>query len=84
MTTQETSLSQALAVVEFATNRQGEKGVFVPLTVWETMLTALEDVEDLTIAKDFLHQRANARTPEELGLLDWADVADEWDDDKAA
>jgi hypothetical protein len=85
MTAQETSLSQALAEVEFVVNQQGEtKGVFVPVAVWEAMLTALEDVEDLAIARDFLRRRAAARSPEEMGLQRWEDVANEWDHDEAA
>jgi hypothetical protein len=55
MTIQETPLSQALATVEFVINRRGEtKGVFVPLAAWEAVLAALEDIEDLSTAKDYL------------------------------
>ena len=63
------SLSQALVDVEFVVNQRGEtKGVFVPVAVWEALLSALEDMEDLAIARDFLSQRATARTPEEMGF----------------
>ena len=85
MTVQETSLSQALGEVEFVVNQKGEtKGVFVPVAVWEAMLTALEDIEDLAIARDFLRRRTTARSPEGMGLERWEDVASEWDDDEAA
>jgi hypothetical protein len=85
MTAQATSLPQALAEVEFVVHQQGEtKGVFVPVAVWEAMLTALEDVEDLTIARDFLSRRAKARSPEEMGLDRWEDAASERDHDEAA
>jgi len=85
MTVHETSLSQALGKVEFVVNQSGEtRGVFVPVAVWEAMLTALEDVEDLAIARDFLRRRTTARSPEEMGLERWEDIADEWDDDEAA
>ena len=84
MATQETTLSQTLAAVEFVINQQGEtKGVFLPLPVWETMLAALEDMEDLAIAKEYLIRRATARSPEEMGLLHWEDVAGEWDHGEA-
>jgi hypothetical protein len=85
MTAQETSLSQALAEVEFVVNQQGEtRGVFVPVAVWEAMLSALEDVEDLAIAREFLSRRATARSPEEMGLQPWDEIADEWNHDEAA
>ena len=85
MTVQETSLSQALGKVEFVVSQNGEtRGVFVPVAVWEAMLTALEDVEDLAIARDFIRRRTTARSPEDMGLERWEDIADEWDDDKAA
>jgi hypothetical protein len=85
MTVFEETLPQALATVEFVVNQRGEtKGVFLPLGAWETVLTALEDVEDLAIAKNFLSRRAMAQSPQEMGLLRWEDVAAEWDDDEAA
>jgi hypothetical protein len=84
MTAQVPSLSQALADVEFVVNQRGEtKGVFVPVAVWEALISALEDIEDLAVARDFLSQRATARSPEEMGFERWEDVADEWDDDEA-
>jgi hypothetical protein len=84
MTVQETSLSQALGEVEFVVNQRGEtKGVFVPMAVWEAVLAALEDIEDLAIARDFLRQRATARSPEGMGLQRWEDIANEWDDGEA-
>ena len=84
MTVQETSLSQALAEVEFVVNQQGQtKGVFVPVAVWEALLAALEDLEDLAVARDFMRQRATARSPEEMGFEPWEEVAHEWDDDEA-
>ena len=80
----EAALPQALATVEFVVNQQGEtKSVFLPLAAWETVLTALEDAEDLAVARDYLSRRATARSPEEMGLLRWEDVADAWDDDEA-
>jgi len=42
-----------------------------------------EDVKDLAIAKDFLTRRATSRSPAEMGLLRWENVAAEWDDGKA-
>jgi hypothetical protein len=79
-----TGLGQALATVEFVVSRQGEtRGVFLPLAVWEAVLEALEDVEDLDVARDYLTRRAVALSPEDMGLLDWEDVATEWDDDEA-
>ena len=51
------------------------------VAVWEALLSALEDTEDLIVARDFLHQRATARSPEEIGFERWEDVSDEWDDD---
>jgi hypothetical protein len=85
MTVFEETLPQALATVEFVVNQRGEtKGVFLPLGAWETVLTALEDVEDLAIAKNFLSRRAMAQSPQEMGLLRREDVAAEWDDDEAA
>lgn len=85
MATKETALSQALAAVEFVTNRQGEpKGVFLPLAAWEAVLDALENIEDLAATKDYLTRRAKARSLKEMGLLHWEDVADEWDDGEAA
>ena len=84
MTAEASSLSQALADVEFVVNQRGEtKGVFVPVAVWEAVLSALEDIEDLAVARDFLRQRATARSPEEMGFERWEDVAHEWDDDEA-
>jgi hypothetical protein len=83
MTVQVTSLSQALADVEFVVNQQGQtKGVFVPAAVWEALMSALEDMEDLAVARDFLRQRATARSPEEMGFEPWEDVAHEWDNDE--
>ena len=85
MAAQETSLSEALTEVEFVVNQRGEpRGVFVPVAVWEAMLVALENAEDLTIAQKFLERRRTARSPKEMGLLDWEGVADEWDDGKTA
>jgi len=84
MTAEASSLSQALADVEFVVNQRGEtKGVFVPAAVWEALLSALEDLEDLVVARDFLRQRATARSPEEMGFEPWEEVAHEWDDDEA-
>ena len=61
------NLSQALADVEFVVNQCGEsKGVFVPVIVWEALLSALEDVEGLAGDREFLSQRAAARSPKEM------------------
>jgi len=80
----EATLPQALATVEFIINRHGKtSGVFLPLAAWETVLTALEDVEDIAVVKDFLTRRATSRSPAEMGLLRWEDVEAEWDDGKA-
>ena len=85
MTTQETTLSQALAAVEFVIDRHGEtKGVFLPLNAWEVMVEALEDVEDLAIAREYLIRRAGTSTLKEMDLLRWEDVAHEWDDDQTS
>ena len=84
MAIQETPLSRALATVEFVINRRGEtKGVFVPLAAWEAVLAALEDIEDLSTARDYLVRRATARSLKEMGWLRWEDVASEWDNDEA-
>jgi len=81
MTTRETILSQALAAVEFVIDRHGEtKGVFLPFGAWEVMVRALEDAEDLAIAREYLSQRARTNSLKEMDLLRWEDVADEWDD----
>lgn len=81
----EVTLPQALATVEFVVNRRGEtRGVFVPLAAWRAVLAALDDAQDLAVAKDYLSRRATARSLEEMGLLRWDDVAAEWDDDEAA
>jgi len=85
MTTQETALSQALAAVEFVIDRHGEtKGVFLPLAAWEAMVEALEDVEDLAIAREYLVRRAGTGVLREMDLLRWEDVAHEWDDDQTS
>ena len=85
MATQETTLSQALAAVEFVVDRHGEtKGVFLPLSAWEAMVTALEDAEDLDTAREYLVRRAGIGSLKEMGLLRWEDVAHEWDDDQAS
>jgi hypothetical protein len=85
MTTKETALSQALAAVEFVTDRRGEtKGVFLPLNAWEVIVEALEDAEDLAIAREYLVQRARTSSLKEMDLLRWEDVADEWDDDQTS
>jgi hypothetical protein len=84
MTTQEATLSQALATVEFVVNRKGEtRGVFLPLAAWEAVLAALEDIEDLGIAREYLTRRSVTASPEEMGLLPWEDIADEWNDGEA-
>jgi len=81
----EETLPQALATVEFVVNQNGEtKGVFLPLAAWETVVAALEDTEDLGIARDFLTRRAKADSPAEMGLLRWEDIAADWDDDEAS
>jgi len=75
----EATLSHMLADAEFVIDQRGQtKGVFLPLTAWETMLAVLEDAEDLAVAKDFLTRRAMARSPEEMGLLRWENVATDW------
>ncbi|MBN1139255.1 MAG: hypothetical protein JXM73_21950 [Anaerolineae bacterium] len=62
-------------------NRQGEtQGVFLPLAAWEKVLEALEDIEDLVIARDYVTKRARAHSLKEMGLLNWQDVEAEWDD----
>jgi len=47
------------------------------MAAWEAVLAALEDVEDLAIARDYLTRRAIARSPKEMGLLHWEDVVAE-------
>jgi len=85
MTTQETTLSQALSTVEFVIDQNGKaKGVFLPLDAWEAMVKALEDAEDLTIAREYLMRRTRTSTLKEMTLLRWEDVADEWDDDQTS
>ena len=82
MTTQETTLSQALAAVEYVVDRQGAtKGVFLTLEAWQAVLGALEDLEDLAVAKTYLRQRAAVQSLKEMALLRWEDVAGEWDDE---
>jgi hypothetical protein len=84
MMTLEEALPQALATVEFVVNQNGEtKGVFLPLAAWETVVAALEDAEDLGIARDYLTRRAKGSSPAEMGLLRWEDIAADWDDDEA-
>jgi hypothetical protein len=81
----EKTLSQALAEVEFVIDRHGEtKGVFLPLKVWEAMVEALEDAEDLSIAREYLIRKAGTRSLKEMNLVRWEDVAHEWDDDQTS
>ena len=69
MATQETALSQALAAVEFVIDRHGEtKGVFLPLSAWEVMVEALEDAEDVAVAREYLLRRAGTSSIKEMDL----------------
>ena len=42
--------------------------MFVPAAVWEALMSALENLEDLAVARDFMRQRATARSPKEMGF----------------
>ena len=85
MATHETTLDQALATVEFVIDQNGKaKGVFLPLDAWETMVKALEDTEDLTVAREYLIRRARTSTQKEMTLLRWDEAADEWGDDQTS
>jgi len=82
MTGYETTLDQAAEQVEFMIDGRGRtKGVFLPLVTWQAVLEALEDAQDLAVAKEYLTRRTRARSPEEMGFLRWQDVATEWDHD---
>jgi hypothetical protein len=47
-----------------------------------TTIKELEDIEDLAIAADFFERRKDASSPDEMGMLPWEDIANEWGQNK--
>ena len=83
MLVHDTTLTQALAKARFVISQRGKTiGVLLPVAAWRVLLAALEDTKDLAAAADFLKRRKDASSPEEMGMLRWEDVVDEWDQDE--
>lgn len=71
--------------VQYLVEPGGQRtAVVVPLALWETLLEALqrlEDLEDAMLARDWLTRRQVARSPAEMDAVPWETVVAEWDDD---
>ena len=75
-------LNEVLSSARYLVNTQGSKtDVVLSLSVWEKVLTWLEDMDDRTIVQEWL-PRLQAG-PVSSGALRWDDVATEWENDAA-
>ncbi len=76
-------LNEVLSSARYLVNTQGSKtDVVLSLSVWEKVLTWLEDLDDRTIVQEWL-PRLQAG-PVSSGALRWDDVSNEWENDAAA
>jgi len=74
-------LNKVLSLARYLVNTQGSKtDVVLSLSVWEKVLTWLEDMDDRTIVQEWL-PRLQAG-PVSSGALRWDDVANEWEIEK--
>ena len=74
-------LDEVLSSARYLVNTQGSKtDVVLSLSVWEKVLTWLEDMDDRTIVQEWL-PRLQAG-PVSSGALRWDDVANEWEIEK--
>lgn len=70
-------LNKVLSLARYLVNTQGSKtDVVLSLSVWEKVLTWLEDMDDRTIVQEWL-PRLQAG-PVSSGALRWDDVATGW------
>ncbi len=75
-------LNEVLSSARYLVNTQGSKtDVVLSLSVWEKVLTWLEDMDDRTIVQEWLPRLQAGPVPS--GALRWDDVANEWENDTA-
>lgn len=69
------TLAEALASTRFIVDGQGKRtDVVLPLAAWHALVQRLEDLEDQTIAREWLARRRAAKNPSDLGLIPWEDI----------
>ncbi|MFL5800435.1 MAG: hypothetical protein ACJ8CR_01695 [Roseiflexaceae bacterium] len=85
MSTREISTSVVASQVQFVVGAEGKPtAVLLDIATWERVLQALEDAEDLVIAKQALAElAATGGDPEKAGYLAWGQARAELEAENA-